>query len=59
VTDVTVWQRRDSSRLRGSKIPHVPKIAACMIKHRSDLSTGCRMVMDKDLARKPSTVAAQ
>jgi hypothetical protein len=30
-----------------------------MIKHRSDLSTGCRMVMDKDLARKPSTVAAQ
>jgi hypothetical protein len=31
-----------------------------MIEHRADLSTGCRMVMDKDLAQKPSgTVAAQ
>jgi hypothetical protein len=30
-----------------------------MIKHRSDLSAGCRTVMDHDLAAKSSKVAAQ
>jgi hypothetical protein len=49
----------DAFRLCSSEIPNIPKITVCMIKHRADLSTGCRMVMDRDLAQKPSTVAAQ
>jgi hypothetical protein len=49
----------DAFRLCSSEIPNIPKIAAGMIKHRADLSTGCRRGMDKDPAQKPSTVAAQ
>lgn len=41
----------DAFRLCSSEIPNIPKITACMIKHRSDLSAGCRAVMDKDLAK--------
>lgn len=41
----------DAFRLCSSEIPNIPKITACMMKHRSDLSTGCRAVMDKDLAK--------
>jgi hypothetical protein len=39
----------DAFRLCGSEIPNIPKITACMVKHRADLSTGCRSVMDRDL----------
>jgi hypothetical protein len=49
----------DAFRLCSSEIPNIPKITACMIKHRADLSAGCRTVMDRDLAQKPSKVAAQ
>jgi hypothetical protein len=50
----------DAFRLCNSEIPNIPKITACMYKHRADLSTGCRTVMDRDLAAKPSSkVAAQ
>jgi len=41
----------DAFRLCSSEIPNIPKITACMIKHRADLSPGCRAVMDKDLAK--------
>ena len=41
----------DAFRLCSSEIPNIPKITACMRKHRSDLSAGCRAVMDKDLAK--------
>lgn len=41
----------DAFRLCSSEIPNIPKITACMVKHRSDLSAGCRAVMDKDLAK--------
>ncbi|MGY4510651.1 hypothetical protein ACVIN2_004105 [Bradyrhizobium sp. USDA 3650] len=41
----------DAFRLCSSEIPNIPKITACMMKHRSDLSAGCRAVMDKDLAK--------
>jgi hypothetical protein len=44
----------DAFRLCSSEIPNISKITACMIKHRADLSPGCRAVMDKDLARGPS-----
>ncbi|MCA1412504.1 hypothetical protein I6F30_15365 [Bradyrhizobium sp. NBAIM20] len=41
----------DAFRLCSAEIPSIPKITACMIKHRSDLSAGCRAVMDKTLAK--------
>jgi hypothetical protein len=49
----------DAFRLCSSEIPSIPKITACMVKHRADLSSGCRTVMDRDLAQKSSKVAAQ
>jgi hypothetical protein len=36
------------------------QITACMIKHRADLSVGCRGVMDRELAsQKSGKLAAQ
>jgi len=49
----------DAFRLCSSDIPDIPKITACMTKHRADLSTGCRAVMDRDMAQKSSKVAGQ
>src|SRR3954467_1100502 len=49
----------DAFRLCSSEIPNIPKITACMIKHKSDLSVGCRGVMDKELAQKNGKLAAQ
>ena len=40
----------DAFRLCSSEIPNIPKITACMISKRSSLSTGCRTVLDRDLA---------
>jgi hypothetical protein len=42
----------DAFRLCSDDIPNIPKITACMMKHRAELSTGCRTVMDRDLAAK-------
>jgi hypothetical protein len=47
----------DAFRLCSSEIPNIPKITACMVKHRSDLSPGCRAVMDKDLPKGGGKVA--
>ena len=47
----------DAFRLCSSDIPNIPAITACMIKHRTQLSSGCRMVMDRDQAAKPGKVA--
>ena len=49
----------DAFRLCGSEIPNVSRITACMIKQRASLSTGCRTVLDRDLAMKSSKVAAK
>jgi len=49
----------DAFRLCSSEIPNIPKITACMIKHRTDLSAGCRTVMDRDLATQKGKLAAQ
>ena len=49
----------DAFRLCSSEIPDIPKTTACMIKHRTDLSTGCRTVMDRDLAAQQPKVAAR
>jgi len=47
----------DAFRLCSSEIPNIPKITACMMKHRADLSSGCRSVMDRDLAGARKKVA--
>jgi hypothetical protein len=47
----------DAFRLCSSDIPNISKITACMFKHRTELSPGCRAVMDKDLARGAKSVA--
>lgn len=47
----------DAFKLCSSEIPNIPKITACMISHRAQLSSGCRAVMDKELAGKGKKVA--
>ncbi len=47
----------DAFRLCSSDIPDISKITACMFKHRSELSSGCRSVMDRDLAAQKKKVA--
>jgi hypothetical protein len=49
----------DAFRLCSSEIPNIPKITACMVKHRSDLSSSCRVVLDRDLAGQSRKVAAE
>ena len=49
----------DAFRLCSSEIPNIPKITACMIKQRASLSSGCRTVLDRDLAAQNRKVAAQ
>ena len=39
----------DAFRLCSSEIPNIPRITACMMKQRANLSSGCRAVMDRDL----------
>ena len=49
----------DAFRLCSSEIPNIPKITACMVKHRTDLSAGCRTVLDRDFAAQKGKLAAQ
>ena len=49
----------DAFRLCSDEIPNIPKITACMIKHRLSLSSGCRAVLDRDLAAQRSKVASE
>ena len=49
----------DAFRLCSDEIPNISRITACMMKKRASLSTGCRAVMDRDLAQKSSKVATQ
>ena len=48
----------DAFRLCSSEIPNIPKITACMVKHKAELSSGCRAVMNKGLAEQPSSKVA-
>ena len=43
----------DAFRLCSSEIPNIPKITACMFKHKAELSSGCRAVMDKNSQPSP------
>jgi len=47
----------DAFKLCSSEIPNIPKVTACMISHRAQLSSGCRAVMDKELGGKGKKVA--
>ena len=47
----------DAFKFCSAEIPNIPAITACMYKHRTELSSGCRAVMDKDLAAKGKKVA--
>ena len=49
----------DAFRLCSSEIPNISKITACMMKQRANLSSGCRAVMDRDLATQAGKVAAK
>jgi hypothetical protein len=49
----------DAFRLCAAEIPSIPKITACMIKHRAQLSAGCRAVVDRGLAQGSSKVAEE
>jgi hypothetical protein len=49
----------DAFRLCSSEIPDISRITACMMQHRTSLSPGCRMVMDRDMAQQSGKVAAQ
>jgi hypothetical protein len=49
----------DAFRLCSSEIPNIPKITSCMISKRSSLSTGCRTVLDRDLAAQKSGKMAE
>lgn len=49
----------DAFRLCSSDIPNVSAVTACMMKKRSSLSSGCRSVMDRDLAAQAGKVAAR
>lgn len=48
----------DAFRLCGSEIPDISRITACMIRQRTSLSTGCRAVMDRDMAAQASNKVA-
>ena len=49
----------DAFRLCSSEIPNIPAITACMVKHRANLSTGCRAVMDKETAAQSGKIASK
>ena len=40
----------DAFRLCSAEIPNIRRITACMVKNRSQLSSSCRVVLDRDLA---------
>ena len=49
----------DAFRLCASEIPNIPAVTACMVKHKADLSAGCRGVMDREAAKASGKVAAK
>lgn len=37
----------DAMRLCSSEIPDIPRITACMVRNKAQVSPGCRAVMDR------------
>jgi len=48
----------DAFKFCSSEIPNIPAITACMFKHRTELSSGCRAIMDRDAAAKGKVAAS-
>jgi hypothetical protein len=48
----------DAFKLCSADIPNIPAITACMIKHRAQLSSGCRVVLDRDMGKQGKNVVA-
>ena len=48
----------DAFKLCSSDIPNISAVTACMMKHRSQLTPGCRSAMDKELASQRSKKVA-
>ena len=42
----------DAFKFCSSEIPNISAVTACMVKHKAELSAGCRAVMDKPVADK-------
>ena len=40
----------DAMRLCSSEIPDIPRIRACMVQKKAQVSPGCRAVMDREAA---------
>jgi hypothetical protein len=49
----------DAFRLCSADIPNIPAVTACMVQHKAQLSTGCRAVVDRELAPPRSKVASK
>ncbi len=50
----------DAFRLCSADIPDIPRITACMVRQRRSLTSGCRVVLDRELAAlKHNSVASQ
>lgn len=49
----------DAFRLCSSEIPDISRITACMMRQRASLSTGCRTVMDRDMAQQSAKATDQ
>ena len=49
----------DALTFCSSEIPDISRITACMMRNHSNLSTGCRAVMDRDLAQQSRNVASK
>ncbi len=47
----------DAFKLCSSEIPNVSAVTTCMMKHRAQLTPGCRSAMDKELASRGKKVA--
>ena len=49
----------DAFRLCSSDIPNISAVTACMKRNRANLSTGCRAVMEKEMAAQSGKIAAK
>jgi len=45
----------DAMRLCSSEIPNIPRIRACMVQKKAEVSPGCRAVMDREHAAATSS----
>src|SRR3954462_15858035 len=45
----------DAMRLCSSEIPDIPRIRACMVQKKAQVSPGCRAVMDREAAAATAT----